>query len=179
MAAKSSVDDATAVARCLQGDRNAFGVLVERYQALAVSVAFSICRERALAEDVAQDAFVRAFRKLTQLTRPESFCAWLMNIVKNGALRTAHNVSRRDEVHKEASAGRGPHVENPTAAMEFAELLARVDEEAQQVLTFKYLHGMTCAEIGSELGVPVGTVTSKISRTLATLRGIARRETQR
>ena len=159
MTGRMATDDATVIARCLEGDREAFGALVTRYRALAVAGAFSICRERALAEDVAQEAFIRAYKHLQQLQRPASFCAWLMNIVKNVALRAARNVSRRDEVHKLASANLGPHTENPTAAMEFTELLARVDEGSQHVLNLKYLRGMTCVEIADTLGVPLGTVT--------------------
>ena len=112
MPRKSGTHDATAVARCLSGDQAAFGELVKRYQGLAVAVAFSICHERSLAEDVAQDAFVMAYRKLKQLARHESFCAWLVNIVRNAALRSAHNVARREEVHKLASADTRPHTED-------------------------------------------------------------------
>ena len=179
MPRKSGTHDATAVARCLSGDQAAFGELVKRYQGLAVAVAFSICHERSLAEDVAQDAFVMAYRKLKQLARHESFCAWLVNIVRNAALRSAHNVARREEVHKLASADTRPHTEDPAAALDVAELLARVDDESQRVLNLKYLHGMTCSEIASTLGVPIGTVTSKISRALATLRAAVSREQRR
>jgi RNA polymerase sigma-70 factor, ECF subfamily len=175
----TAAEDAKAVRRCLKGDRSAFDALVTRYRGLAVGVAFSICRRRALAEDVAQDAFIRAYRKLKQLSRHESFCAWLMNIVRNAALRATHNVIRRGEVHRDATVDRGPHVENPTLSLELAEILAKVDAEAQQVLVLKYLHGMTCAEIAGELAVPVGTITSKISRSLGTLRDAAKRETRR
>ncbi|MFW6107931.1 MAG: RNA polymerase sigma factor [bacterium] len=171
--------DANAVARCRQGDREAFGVLVRRYQALAVSVAFSICRERSLAEDVAQDAFVRAYRQLDQLSRPRAFCAWLMHIVRNRALRVTHNVARRREVHEEATADQEPHTENPTVSMEVAELLERLDDQARQILTHKYVHGMTCKEIANRLDVPIGTVTSKISRSLRRLRSSVRRERRR
>ena len=175
MAKETAIEDAEAVARCLGGDRDAFDTLVRRYRALAVGVSFSTCRDRALAEDIAQEAFIRAYKCLNQLTRHESFCARLMNTVKNAALRAAQNAARREQVYKLASVDRGPHTENPTAAMEFAELLGRIDEGSQQVLTLKYLHGMTCAEIGSTLGVPTGTVTSKISRALGSLREVARR----
>ena len=176
MAKPPQVDDATAVARSLKGDPVAFGTLVARYQALAISVAFSICRDRALAEDVAQDGFVLAFRKLTQLADPERFCPWLMHIVKNAALRASQSAARRREVHQAATEDKGPHTENPTAALEFAELVSNVDDESQQILTFKYLHGMTCAEIADRLDVPIGTVTSKISRALSSLREAVRRE---
>jgi len=179
MASETAKEDASAVVRCLKGDLGAFDLLVNRYRSLAVAVAFSVCRERALAEDVAQEAFIRAYRHLGQLSRPESFCAWLVNIVKNAALRAAHNVVRREEVHRSARSDRGPHVENPTAAMEFAELLGHVDEDSQHVLTLKYLHGMTCAEIAETLDAPIGTITSRISRALGVLREAGRREARR
>jgi RNA polymerase sigma-70 factor (ECF subfamily) len=176
MAKVDAARDAEDVARSLAGDDGSFGLLVQRYQALAIATAMSICRERAMAEDVAQDAFIRAYRKLGQLSRPASFCAWLMNIVRNRALRAVHNVSRRKEIHEDAVQDSGPHIENPAAAMELAELLATVDEGSQQVLTLKYLQGMTCAEISEQLGVPIGTITSKVCRALGSLREAARKD---
>lgn len=179
MAEKFGEEDARAIGRCLKGDREAFGVLVKRYRALSVAVAYSICRDRTLAEDVAQDAFVRAFERLGQLSRHESFCAWLLNIVRNVALRAAQNVVRREEVYGSATADRGPHEENPTAAMEFAELVGRLAEDEQETLMLKYVHGMTSGEIARWMGLPVGTVTSKVSRALARLRQAVRREKSR
>jgi RNA polymerase sigma-70 factor (ECF subfamily) len=176
MATKEAEKDARAVARCLQGDRAAFGELVRRYQALAVGLAFSVTGDRASAEDVAQEAFVRAYRSLKQLTRRQSFCAWLMHIVKNAALRAAHNAARRREVHEAASVDQGPHTENPTASLELAEMIGQVDGASREVLVLKYVQGMTCAEVADRLDLPIGTVTSKISRALSVLRRRAARE---
>jgi RNA polymerase sigma-70 factor (ECF subfamily) len=179
MAKTDAARDAEDVARCLAGDSDAYGSLVQRYQGLAVAIAWSVCQDRALAEDIAQDAFFQAYRKLRQLSRPESYCAWLMNIVRNAALRAAHNVVRRKEVHEEATQDQGPHIENPSAAMELAELLEVLDDGSRQVMTLKYLNGMTCKEIANHLGVPIGTITSKISRALDTLRKASGRDRKR
>ncbi len=171
MATGSINDDAEAVARCIKGDPEAFSDLIRRHRALAVAVAFSICRDRALAEDIAQDAFIRAYSKMKQIRHGKSFGAWLARLVRNLALRAMQNASRLDKVHKLASERLGPRIENPTASLEVAELLARVDADARQVLTLKYVQGMTCAEISARLRMPLGTVTSKLSRALDVIRG--------
>jgi RNA polymerase sigma-70 factor, ECF subfamily len=177
---KTVVDaDAKAVRRCLRGQRSGFDELVTRYRAIAVGVALSICREHSLAEDAAQEAFIMAFRKLKQLSRPESFCAWLMNIVRNAALRVMHNAVRHGEVLQKVTVDSPPEPTDDrhlTLSLEVADVLARVDDDARQMLTMKYLEGMTCAEIAAALEVPIGTVTSKMCRVMGALREEAERE---
>ncbi len=170
MATNDFSNDAEAVARCIKGDPQGFDELICRYRSFAVAVAFFVCRDRALAEDIAQDAFVRAYSRMRQIRRGESFSAWLAQTVKNLALRAMRNAARRDEVQKLAAEQFEPRIENPTASLEVAELLARVDADSRNVLMLKYLHGLKCAEIAARLRIPVGTVTSKISRALHAIR---------
>jgi len=74
------------VRRAQKGDAEAFGELVRRYQRRAVSLAYRLLGNTSDAADVAQDAFVRAYRSLAQLEDPARFGAWLMRVVSNLAL---------------------------------------------------------------------------------------------
>lgn len=74
------------VGRARDGDTAAFGEIVRRYQTLVYAIAFQILKDRALAEDVSQEAFVNAFRSLPDLRADASFPPWLRKITKNLAL---------------------------------------------------------------------------------------------
>lgn len=78
--------DSALVRRAQAGDRASFAELVRRYQRRAVSVAFRLLGNAEDASDVSQDAFVRAYRHLSQLDDPSRFGAWLMRVVTNLAL---------------------------------------------------------------------------------------------
>ncbi|HVR36304.1 MAG TPA: RNA polymerase sigma factor, partial [Methylomirabilota bacterium] len=84
-------DDARLIHRCLQGDRDAFAALVERYQVLVCSLAYSTCGSLSRSEDIAQETFLAAWRNLPRLRQPESFKSWLCGIARN----LSHDERRR------------------------------------------------------------------------------------
>lgn len=86
--------DAELVVVALAGNTQAFDVLVNRYRRAMLTVAQQIVRNAADAEDVVQDAFLRAFESLPQLTDLNRFGAWLHSITRNRALRYYKNASR-------------------------------------------------------------------------------------
>jgi len=86
-------DDAQLVLRCLEGDSDAYGGLVERYQGAVYAAAYYYVGRHGAAEDVAQEAFLNAYRALARLKDPERFGPWLKAI----ACRTAANWLRRHE----------------------------------------------------------------------------------
>lgn len=75
------------------GDRDAFGRIVERYQSLICSLAYSACGNLSRSEDLAQETFVAAWQKLGELREPAKLRAWLCGIVRN----LAANASRREQ----------------------------------------------------------------------------------
>lgn len=84
-------DDAMLVSRCLQGDTQAYGTLVKRYQGAVYGTAYFYAGRYGAAEDIAQEAFLSAYRSLRRLQDPSRFGAWLKEI----ACRTAANWLRR------------------------------------------------------------------------------------
>jgi RNA polymerase sigma-70 factor (ECF subfamily) len=81
-----STSDGDLVRATIQGDRRAFDVLVRRHQRLASQVAFRLVGNSDDADEIAQEAFCRAFTKLKSLTQPQRFGGWLLRIVSNQAL---------------------------------------------------------------------------------------------
>lgn len=75
--------DVADVARVVAGDRDAFEGIVRRWQHRLVNLAYRFCRDRALAEDMAQEAFLKAFRSLATFRAESAFSTWLMAIALN------------------------------------------------------------------------------------------------
>ena len=140
------------------------------YRRLVVQL-FAIGGDLADAEDAVQEAFVTALRKRSDLARVTNPEAWLRTVALNqlrGGWRHASVVRRYQ--------GRVP---GPQGAVEvgpehvaIVDALARVDEDQRQVVVLHYLADLPTAEIAAELGVPEGTVKSRLSRARARLAGL-------
>ncbi len=87
--------DGELVQRVLAGDTNSFGLLVNRYERLARSIAVSYVRELHTADDVVQDAFVAAFQSIASLKDKQLFGVWLQGIVRRRAISAFERLSRQ------------------------------------------------------------------------------------
>ena len=87
-------EDAVLVSRAKQGDSDAYEALMIRYERAAKVLALGILRDRDLADDVVQNAFIRAYEKLGTLRQGSRFAAWLMRIVKRQAVRACASGAR-------------------------------------------------------------------------------------
>jgi RNA polymerase sigma-70 factor (ECF subfamily) len=150
--------DADLVARCLGGDADAFDVLVRRYYRAAFSVAFGVLGNRHDAEDVVQDAFVKALDRLEDCREPSKFVQWLMMIVRNRALshRTYRKIRETSELIPEiAEAEDSPLVD--AARSELADTLqsalATLNEVQREVVLLHDLDGWTHKDIAEALEI--------------------------
>jgi len=170
------------VARSLAGDVEAFGDLVRQHHAAAVRLA-RLLGAGSDADDVAQDAFVRAYQGLGGFRPGSSFRPWLLRIVANLA-RNAHRssgrradlASRFAALHGRPEAPPEGEPEEVAVADERRRLLWgalwRLDERERLVLTCRYLLELTEAETAKVLRLPRGTVKSRSARALARLRAL-------
>jgi RNA polymerase sigma factor (sigma-70 family) len=162
------------VARTLEGDLDAYADLVTRYTAVAHRTA-ALSGAGADAEDVVQEAFVKAFRKLATFRRDEPFKPWLLRIVVNETSNLRRSLRRRDVLVLRAGPAEqvdGPEVDVLEAQRRDA-LLAAVQalpEKDRLVLTCRYFLELSEAETAQVLGWPVGSVKSRTARALARLR---------
>lgn len=169
-------DDATLVARVLDGDRGAFEELVRRYTRPAFAVAIGIVKETADAEDVVQDAFIRALERLEDCRNPEKFGSWFLQIVRN----RAHSVRRYLSVRKAApldalplaSSRPGPQVEAAMSRLrsDLADAIGELPEVQQNVVILHDLEGWKHREIGEMLDLPTGTVRAHLHHARKALR---------
>jgi RNA polymerase sigma-70 factor (ECF subfamily) len=176
---RCQLDDGEAVARARTGDLDAYAALVARYTAVAHRTAF-LLGARDDAEDVVQEAFVKAFHRLRLFRGDSPFRPWLLAIVANET-RNLHRSRQRREglvlraAAREERADAGPDL--PADAAVAAErrdaLLTAVralSERDREVVVCRYLLELSEAETAQTLGWKLGTVKSRTSRALARLR---------
>jgi RNA polymerase sigma-70 factor (ECF subfamily) len=161
------VDERRAIERLKQGDIGGLEVLVRRYQARAVQAAYLICRDRALAEDVAQNAFVRAYEGIGRFDAKRPFGPWFMKVVLNDAVKTA---ARREQTltlaEADASASwlmdpeRGPEelAEEAEVRRRVWEAIKKLSPAQRAVIVQRYYLGMSEAEMAQSRGSPPGTI---------------------
>ena len=174
-------DEKELVRRAQAGDRHAYRLLVEKYQQRAFHIAFEILRHKEDAEDVVQESFVKAFLSLSEFRGQAAFYTWLYRIVYNMAIDFRRKVSRRNSTTVEfrdegaAREGEAPTEPSETAFRNPQELLlereqlrvvekvlATLSEEHRIVLVLRELDGLSYEEIAESLGVPKGTVMSRL-----------------
>lgn len=169
------------VERARDGDQDAYAELVARHQALAARVAYVITGDPTEAEDVAQDAFVKAYYALARFRPGAPFRPWLLRIVANEAKNRKAALRRRPTVELTAAADRpsGGTALSPEDAAVAADLRAglvaaigRLRPDDRLVLAYRFFFDLSEAEMAEALGVARGTVKSRLSRALARLREV-------
>jgi len=157
-----------------QRKRIAFAELVRRYERTVTVSAWSVVGDFHLAQDVAQDSFVIAYKKLDQLRDAASFGPWLLSIVQRESLRV---VKRRDRTKTEIalpteSLSGTDDRQKREAFEEVIPLLASLPEHERTVVVMRYFDGHSVQEIADGLARPVGTVTKQLSRALQRMRNV-------
>jgi RNA polymerase sigma-70 factor, ECF subfamily len=177
---RSRVEDTQLAERARRGDMDAYEELVRRYQALAQRTAFVITRDAASAEDASQEAFVKAYRALDRFRPGAPFRPWLLRIVANEAINRAKAASRheRSDLALAETVASGPETSPEARALagERRELVVRAVNalrvEDRLVIAYRYFFDLSEAEMSDALGIPRGTVKSRLSRAMSRLREV-------
>ena len=161
--------DAEYVVSSRNGCPDHFRLLVQRYQRPLFAYLTSRLRDPLEAEEAAQESFVRAFRSLKKLRKPESFYAWLMGIAGRVLKEQFRAVERRQ---RDRAVAETLLAEESGTVPEYPleEAIAVLPESYRQVILLRYYEGHSCQEIATRLGTPLGTVTKTLSRAYALLR---------
>jgi RNA polymerase sigma-70 factor (ECF subfamily) len=148
------------------GSRGDLEALFEMHWRRAHRAAFLIVHDAAAAEDIAQEAFISALRALDRFDRTRPFGPWLHRIVVNRAIDHARARALRREVAEMAAHAVGSSHTGPDVSSELVSVLADLPAEQRAVVVLRHLLGYTPGEIGSLLGLPRGTVNSRLRRGL-------------
>lgn len=190
----AELDDIALVERVRAGDREAFRPLVERHQQTLYRMAWSRVRDDDEARDIVQAAFVKAWTHLDGYRSEASFLNWLRRIVEN--LCTDHvrkKVRRKTGSFDEAIATRDEdgsilevhHEDSPHKALVRKELRERIhaaldelSEDQRQILLLREIDGLSYKEIADHVGIPEGTVMSRLFYARKRVQAILRAEEQ-
>ncbi|MCK5242574.1 sigma-70 family RNA polymerase sigma factor [bacterium] len=175
--------DKNLIERTLKGDNEAFDMLVTRYRDRVFSLAYHMLLNSEEAEDIAQEVFVRAYRSLGKFRQESGFFTWLYRIAVNIVYTQAKKNARRRVLYDEALKEReylqpqsfdSPEI--PAQSGELREMILRainqLDHRFRQVIVLKELEGMDVSEVAQILGLPEGTVKSRLFRAREDLRHI-------
>lgn len=178
-------DDALVAGVALE-DEAAATEFVRRFQAKVYGMALSVTRERALAHDVAQEAFVRAWRSAsTYDSRRGTVSAWLLTITRNAgidAVRARRQIpadaEHLDDLLQATLSGEDP-IERATSRLDAGpaiERLRSLPPEQARAVTLAVLGGCTATEVSAREGIPLGTAKTRIRDGLRRLRKLSVKE---
>ncbi|MBX3469989.1 MAG: sigma-70 family RNA polymerase sigma factor [Planctomycetes bacterium] len=173
-----AASDHDLVERALQGDREAFGQLAERYYRMVSVLAIQKTGHRADAEDIVQEAYVRAYRALGSLREGSKFAAWIYNITLKLCIDWLRRRERRDgtvpfddDTPAHSASGRlarplavGDALEASDEQASILRAMGALPDRYRLVITLRYVRKMSYKEIAEHLGEPAGTVANRLHR---------------
>jgi RNA polymerase sigma-70 factor (ECF subfamily) len=178
-ATEPEASDFECVTRTLEGDLEAFSKLVRRHEKMVFNLAFRFMRDWALAEDMAQESFLKAFRLLNGFRGECSFSSWLYSVTRSVCLTEISRRKRRGEVELKPSHEKA----TPTLPANLSDMpemirrcVSKLPEPYAAVITSYYLEETPYAEIAQTMKIPMGTLKVWMFRARAELRKIVESE---
>jgi RNA polymerase sigma-70 factor (ECF subfamily) len=155
------------IAAAQEGDRQAFGELVELHRRGVINVVYRMCGDSQLAEEAAQEAFVRAWQNVRRYNPRFAFRNWVYRIALNVAIDDLRRAKETVDIEAEPLAARS---EGPEASLERKERSERVRQAvldlppaSRAVLVLREYEGLSYQEIADALDIPIGTVMSRLN----------------
>ena len=172
----SASDDQADVERVLAGEISAYEGIVRRWQGPLINLAYRFCHDRGRAEEMAQEAFLRAYRALSQWRKDAVFSTWLFalatNLYRSELRRIPARIVSIDDIaepHDHRASDGGLEDRDQDRAVRRAVLA--LPAKYREALILFYFHDMDVASAAQSLGLPEGTVKARLSRGREILRG--------
>ncbi len=171
--------DLQLVQRAKSGDPEAFSELVKRHQHIIFNVAYRFMRDVALAEDMAQEAFLKAYRLLKGFRGECSFSTWMYRVACSVCLTELNRRKRRGEVEL-TPANLNATAVQPSDSFDIPEQIRRcvtkLPDRYATIITLYYLQGVSYEEIAEVMSIPMGTLKTWMFRARKQLRKIVEKE---
>jgi RNA polymerase sigma-70 factor (ECF subfamily) len=159
------------LARAAAGDADAFTTIVERYQGMVYSVAYNVLGNPTDAEDAAQEAFLRCYRKLPQYRGDATFSTWLFRLALTASVDHQRRERRRPEpVEVPDTAGGEPELGDGISAAMLTAALHDLPDDYRVPTVLRDIYGLPYQEIADLTARPLGTVKVMVHRGRASLR---------
>jgi RNA polymerase sigma-70 factor (ECF subfamily) len=165
----SAAEDQTAVEKILAGDTSAFEDLVRRWQGPLINLAYRFCRDRSRAEEMAQEAFLRAYRALGRWRREAAFSTWLFALATNLYCSELRRIPMRTVPLNEIDDPRDPRAADAGFEKDERDRVVRravftLPHKYRETLILFYFHDMDVSSTARSLALPEGTVKARLSR---------------
>ena len=169
-------DDQIAVERVLAGDISAFEAIVRRWQSPLINLAYRFCHDRGRAEEMAQEAFLRAYRGLASWRKEGAFSTWLFALATNFYRSELRRIPARSVPLEDVSEPVDPRasdggLEEQDRALAVRRAVLALPEKYRDALILFYFHEMDVPAAARSLGLPEGTVKARLYRGREILRG--------
>jgi RNA polymerase sigma-70 factor (ECF subfamily) len=173
----SRIFDGLLVLYYRSGDRKALGMLVERYQARLCRHAFWYTRNTEVSRDIVQDSWRQVIKNIGSLQDPDKFGSWVMTIVTRKALDYISHTKRDREYSRQnqplsVEMEEEFQTERHYKLMQLKKAIESLDYKQQEVIRLFYVEGYSLLEIGRILGIPSGTVKSRLFHARERLKSI-------
>ena len=163
-----------------EGSRDAAAALFDRYWTYAWRAAYAVTADRGLADDAAQEALEKAFRALDRFDENRPFAPWLKRITINAAVDSLRRSRRLEVVHDEESTfhawSLSEDAEDDLRRWAVADAVASLGAGKRVVVVLHYWLDLPLEEIAGVLGLPIGTVASRLARARDELRAVLEEE---
>lgn len=173
------LSDLELVNQSKSGDPEAFSELVRRHQHVVFNVAYRFMRDSALAEDMAQESFLKAYRLLKGFRGDCAFSTWMYRVTCSVCLTELNRRKRRNAVEQELQ-HETPMAEEPVENPDLPEMIRRcvkrLPDRYVQIITLYYLKGVSYEEIAQVMNIPMGTLKTWMFRARKQLRGVVEQE---
>ena len=169
--------DLSLVKRAKAGDLRAFDLLVLKYQGRLISTAYKFVKDRHIAEDIAQESFIKSFKSLSTFREDSTFYTWIYRITVNTAKNFLVSKKRKDELLQTELSKEGDYVEEAVTADTPEDLLNASElkniilngvnllgEDTKTAFSLREFEGLSYEQIAKVIDCPVGTVRSRIFR---------------
>ena len=169
--------DLSLVKRAKAGDLRAFDLLVLKYQGRLISTAYKFVKDRHIAEDIAQESFIKSFKSLSTFREDSAFYTWIYRITVNTAKNFLVSKKRKDELLQTELSKEGDYVEEAVTADTPEDLLNASElkniilnsvnllgEDTKTAFSLREFEGLSYEQIAKVIDCPVGTVRSRIFR---------------
>jgi RNA polymerase sigma-70 factor (ECF subfamily) len=158
-------DDKKLVRRFLEGDRQAFGSLVDRYQKMVYNVALRMANDPDDAKDISQNVFIRVSEKLESFDPKYKFFSWLYRISVNESINFLQSRKQNETLPVEIVApGKGPEelLQDQQLSASVEDGLMKLSHDYRIVIILRHFEGLSYEEIGFILDLSAGTVKSRL-----------------